>query len=280
MHLSAIFASTDYWDQFKQQLTGEFLLASVRITVIIIGYLVARVVASRLIKGLLNSSLVKLSGDLLKARKARVRALNSLLTSAVGFILAFITVITVLQEAHIQILPLLTSAGVLGLAIAFGAQKMVKDVISGFFILMEDQYGVGDIVTISGVTGVVEGLELRTTRIRDTSGKLYILSNGDISQVCNHSRGKLTMFIDLPIAASADLAKARQVLNEVGFAMVKDYPEQVKEAFKCDGLAAISATATTVRLTGTVSGYDQEKVRTELNARVKDALERNSIALG
>jgi len=93
----------------------------------------------------------------------------------------------ILQAAGVNIVPLITTASVAGLAVGIGAQKLVRDWISGIFILIEDQYGVGDKVTVNAVTGLVEELGMRTTRIRDENGNLYIISNGDISQVCNHS---------------------------------------------------------------------------------------------
>ena len=142
-----------------------------------------------------------------QVREARVRALHAVLKSAVGFVLGFVMAIMVLQSAGLNIVPLLTTASVAGLAIGFGAQKLVKDVISGFFILVEDQYGVGDYVTIGPATGIVDDLGMRTTRVRDASGKLFIIANGDISQVYNHSRGALCVWTDIAVPASSDLAK-------------------------------------------------------------------------
>jgi small-conductance mechanosensitive channel len=267
------------WGRFWDTHAEAAMLAAAKIAVIILGYLILRFVLGRIIKTVLGSGLAKLSGEVLRARKARVRALQSVLGSTVSFVLGFVAVIMILQAAGLDIIPLITTASVAGLAIGFGAQKLVRDVISGFFILMEDQYGVGDYVTISGVTGVVEDLQMRTTQIRDTTGRLYILSNGDISQVCNHSRGKLTLSVDYAVAASADIGKAREVLDEVGKSMARDLPKEVKEPFACEGLAQVSAGSNVIRLTGVVSPAAQENVRIELNARVRDALVKAGVAL-
>jgi small conductance mechanosensitive channel len=274
-------------DIFKAGSLGQFwnhhaenaLMAAARILVIVVAYVIVRFVLSKLTKSVLSSNLARLSGDILQARKARLRALQSVLMSAVSFILGFVAVIMILQAAGINPLPLLTTASVAGLAIGFGAQKLVKDVISGFFILMEDHYGVGDFVTISGVSGLVESLEMRTTRIRDGSGKLYILSNGDISQVCNHSRGRLTMSVEYALAPTVDPESACAVIAEVGAAMPKDFPKEVKEAFRCDGLAQITGTSIGVRVTGVVSAASQDMVKMELNKRVREALAKNGIGL-
>lgn len=271
--------SAEYWDHFWQAHFESALVSAGKIAAIVIAYLVVRFILGKLIRGLLSSSLAKLSGDILQARKARLRALQSVLLSTVGFALAFVAAIMVVQAAGINIIPLITTASVAGLAIGFGAQKLVRDVISGFFILVEDQYGVGDYVTIGAVTGVVEDLEMRTTRIRDLTGKLYILSNGDISQVCNHSRGKLTLSVDFPLAPSTDLDKARETLDALGESMATDFPNEVKEPFKCEGLTQITAASTVIRLTGAVSPKSQEMIRIELNTRVRGALVMNGIAL-
>lgn len=260
-----------FWDNHYE--------AIAKIAVIIVGYLIARFLLSRIARGVLNSGLARLSGSILQARKARLKALQSVLMSAVSFVLGFVAVIMILQAAGINPVPLLTTASVAGLAIGFGAQKLVRDVISGFFILMEDQYGVGDYVTIGAVTGVVDCLEMRTTRIRDAGGKLYILSNGDISQVCNHSRGKLLMSVDYALAPTSDLDKACSVLTEAGESMAKDFPKEVKEDFKCEGLVQLTAASMVVRLTGVVSPAAQDMLRIQLNGRVREALAANNISL-
>lgn len=255
-------------------------MAVTRIVVIIVAYFVVRLILSRLIRGVAGSALAKVSGDVLKARKARLRAMQSVLMSVAGFILGFIAIIMVLQAAGINIVPLITTAGVAGLAIGFGAQKLVRDVISGFFILIEDQYGVGDYVMIGSVTGVVDGLEMRTTRIRDASGKLYILSNGDITQVCNYSRGKSTLSVDYALAPSADFGKACSVLDEIGKSMAGEFRKEITEPFKCEGIVQITAASTVVRLTGKIVPASQDAMKLRLNNRVREAFAEQGIALG
>lgn len=147
-------------------------------------------------------------------RAARVRTLGGLIGSIVAWTLAFIFIVSGLGLVGFPVASLLASAGVAGVAIGFGAQKLVKDVITGFFILLEDQYAVGEYVTIGSVTGVVEDFAMRITRVRDDDGKLYILSNGDIAQVCNQSRGPVGGAFEIGIAAAADTDHAISVLNE------------------------------------------------------------------
>ncbi len=266
---------SEYWSHHAE----DALMAIGKIAVIVVAYIIVRCLLGKLTRSFMNSGLARLSGDILQARKARLRALQSVLMSVVSFVLGFVAIIMVLQAVGINPIPLLTTASVAGLAIGFGAQKLVRDVISGFFILVEDQYGVGDYVTIQGVTGVVETLEMRTTRIRDAGGRLYVLSNGDISQVCNHSRGKLTVSVDYALAPSAELDAVCAAINEVGEALAADFPKEMKEAFVCEGFIQVTAASAVVRVTGVVSPAAQEKMRMELNKRVRASLAEKGISL-
>lgn len=146
-------------------------------------------------------------------RAARIRTLASLTRSILIYALGFVFLVAALGVLGFNVAGVIGTAGVAGLAVGFGAQKLVKDMISGFFLLLEDQYAVGDYVTIGAVTGTVEELGMRSTRLRDDDGRLFILSNGDITQVCNMSRGPVAGRLEIGIAASADTAKATGVLD-------------------------------------------------------------------
>jgi small-conductance mechanosensitive channel len=180
--------SAEYWSEVWVKHIENAISAATRILVILVAYFVVRFALLKILARFANSMLAKVSKERLAAREARIKSLQTLLGSTISFVLGFVTVVMILQAAGINILPLLTTASVAGVAVGFGAQKLVRDWIAGIFILIEDQYGVGDIVTIGPVTGVVEELGMRTTRIRAEDGSLYIIPNGDISQVCNRSR--------------------------------------------------------------------------------------------
>jgi len=263
------------WQQYAER-AGE---AAVKIAVILVGYLVARFVIFRLVDRLFAPSLAKAAELAVRARSARIRALQTVLKSAAGFTLGLVAAIMILQAAGINITPLIMSASVAGLAVGVGAQKLVRDVIAGFFILMEDQYGVGDHVTIGGVAGVVEELGMRTTRIRDAGGRLYIFANGDIAQVCNLSRGKLRVSMDIAVPASMDLDRVISVLNEVGDSIARDCPQEVLEPFRYEGLAQVTGATATLRLEGSVVPAYQEAVRMEMNARIREAFMKHEIQL-
>jgi small-conductance mechanosensitive channel len=175
----------------------SILMRGVVIALILLG---ARLLAGTLQRmiGRALSALAERSG----ARGGRLSTLHSLLTSAVSYLVFFCAIILVLFTLGLTwttLTPLLGAASVLGLAIGFGAQKLVRDVITGLFILGEGQFDVGEWVTIGSVTGQVEEIGLRVTRLRDEQGRLYSVANGDITQVFNASRGQVRATLDITL---------------------------------------------------------------------------------
>lgn len=151
----------------------------------------------------------------LHVNKNKRKTLSSLLKSIVRYVIYFVAAVNILEIFGIKTASLITAAGVGGLAVGFGAQNLVKDVISGFFIIFEDQYNVGDYVEIAGVSGIVEDVGIRSTKLRDFGGQLHIIPNGAISLVTNHSKGVMRAKIEVQIAYEEDLDKALEVLDEI-----------------------------------------------------------------
>lgn len=173
---------------------------------------------------------------------ARIHSLATILQHTLHFVLAFVFIVSGLSLLGINVAPIIGTASVAGLAFGFGAQKLVKDVITGYFLLLEDQYVVGDYVTIGAVTGTVEELGMRITRIRDDDGKLHILSNGDIAQVCNHSRGLVGASFELSVAATADIPTVTALIVQT--LATQNLPEPAK----VEGITAADAAKTTLKI--------------------------------
>ncbi len=214
-----------------------------------------------------------LTADPVRAR--RIETLASLGRSTVSYALAVVFGILALKALGVDPMPLITAAGVAGLAIGFGAQRLVRDVIGGFFILLENQFGVGEIITVGAVTGTVCEIGLRTTRIRDPQGRLYILSNGDITLVCNHSRGEVIVSLEVNVAASADLERASAVLDEAGAAVSERHG--LSSAFRSQGISAFDASKVTLKLVGSVPPSEQEQVLGELREEIFERLRREGV---
>ena len=145
-----------------------------------------------------------------------MRALGAILRSAASVTIFSIAGFIILGDLGINLAPLLASAGVVGVAIGFGAQSLVRDYLSGIFMLVEDQYGVGDVITVGDATGTVENVTLRITRVRDVNGIVWHIRNGAIETVGNESQGWARAVIDFPVPFAADLTAIRDLLHRDG----------------------------------------------------------------
>lgn len=271
MNTRFILIGSGFWPAYWARHAEAFAAGAFRAAIIIAAYVVLRFALLKSLNRLTNSLLRKVGEDITEARQARLRALRTALGSLVTFVLGLVAAIMLLHTVGLNIVPLITTASVAGLAVGFGAQKLVRDFIAGLFILIEDQYGVGDYVTIGAVSGLVEELGMRTTRVRDKSGRLWTIANGDVVQVCNHSRGGFRMAHDVAVPASVNLEEACELLEEVGSKLAEDLPQMVRSPFVCEGLAALTGSTATIRLKAEVSPWYQDEVKEELNKRIRAA---------
>src|SRR5699024_6278502 len=145
---------------------------------------------------------------------ARFNTLSSLLKSIAGYVLFFVALVMILGEFGVNTSAIIASAGIIGLAIGFGAQGLVSDIVTGFFILTENQVNVGEYVTIGGSSGVVEETGLRLMKVRAVSGDLHFIPNREISSLTNHSRGNMQALVDIRIAYDSDVNQAIQILKK------------------------------------------------------------------
>src|SRR4051794_25891570 len=159
--------------------------------------------------------LAQATGAAHERHRQRTLTMGSLLRSMVTFVVALITILTVMQTIGLPLAPLLASAGVGGVALGFGAQSLVKDFLSGIFMILEDQYGVGDVVDTGEAIGTVEDVTLRVTRLRDASGVVWYIRNGEIVRIANRSQGWATAVVDTQVAYDEDIDRAVTVMREV-----------------------------------------------------------------
>src|SRR4029078_1217536 len=152
----------------------------------------------------------------------RAATLAGILTSLVTAVVGFVVVLMMLRELTIDILPILTGAGIAGLAIGFGAQNLVRDVISGFFLILEDQVRIGDLARINGVAGTVEQINLRTIVVRDGEGAVQVFPNGTITALANLSKHFAYAIVDMKVAYSENMDRVMGTAREVGASMERD----------------------------------------------------------
>jgi small-conductance mechanosensitive channel len=212
-------------------------------------------------------------------RKQRVRALGAILRSAASVTIFVIAGFAVLGDLGINLAPLLASSAVVGVAIGFGAQNMVRDYLSGIFMLVEDQYGVGDVITVGDATGTVENVTLRITRVRDVNGIVWHIRNGAIETVGNESQGWARAVIDFPVPFESDLVTIRNVLQETGDTMWNEptWRAVMLEAPEVWGAQEISSDEVVMRMVAKTAPLRQWEVEREMRARVKAALHQAGI---
>lgn len=225
-------------------------------------------------------ALVAAAGPLLSERRSqRARTIGSVLRSLTSFLVLGIAFVLVLGELGINLGPIIASAGIVGIALGFGAQNLVKDFLSGMFMMLEDQYGVGDVVDLGEASGVVEAVGLRVTTLRDVSGTVWYVRNGEVVRVGNKSQGYAVAVVDLPLAHVADIAKATELAASVSTATTAAPPlaEHVLEPPVVLGVEAVTADTVTLRLTVKVRAGQQWAVQRALHADIKAAFDRAGI---
>src|SRR4030043_124625 len=193
----------------------------------IVGILISLIILSQLSRWIVKwMEKFVLEKDPLQATEAKKRAhtLGNTLRHALLITLFFIAILMILGELGIQLGPLLATAGIGALAIGFGAQSLVKDVISGFFIILENQYRIGDAIEAAGVSGLVESVSLRRTVLRDLEGKVHTIPNGEIKIVSNFSKEWARSVLDIGISYREDLDKVTELLKQIGRELSAEEP--------------------------------------------------------
>jgi len=231
-------------------------------------------------QGAINGAAAQAETALVDERRSqRVQALGAILRSAASVTIFAIAGFIILGDLGINLAPLLASAGVVGVAIGFGAQSLVKDYLSGIFMLVEDQYGVGDVITVGDATGTVENVSLRVTRMRDVNGIVWHIRNGTIDTVGNESQGWARAVIDFPVPFAADLATIREVLAQTGEGMWNDpaWRAVMLEAPEVWGAQEITSDEVTMRIVVKTAPLRQWEVEREMRAQVKRALKEAAI---
>jgi len=214
-------------------------------------------------------------------RVQRAETMGSVLRSTAALVIG-IVVITIIANINAWDLgPVLASAGVLGVALGFGAQTLVKDFLSGIFMLIEDQYGVGDVIDVGQATGMVEAIGLRVTQIRDLSGTLWYVRNGEVQRVGNMTQGWSRARVEVLIASDGDVERAKQVLQEAAedIAADEDLAQHLLGDPEVTGFEDLSAESVRLRLMIKVAPAQQWIVQRALRARIRERFAAAQIPL-
>ncbi len=216
-------------------------------------------------------------------RRQRAETVGSLLRSVSSLVIGVLALMLILGEVGFKLGPFIAGAGIVGVALAFGAQNVVKDFLSGIFMVLEDQYGVGDVVDLGAASGTVEAVGLRVTRVRDGNGTLWYARNGEILRVGNKSKGFALVTVDLPVPYGSDVDAAGAAMQAAAEELVAedDFAEAVLEEPQLLGVEEIDVEkGVVVRLTVKVRPADQWRIARALRQRIADRLAEDGIRRG
>lgn len=282
-----------WWTTFWEWLIGTPLRVIATIVIafivrVVLGWIVKRVVLrtserarrERLEQTRKVTRTAELSVILLTQRtEQRAAAIGSLLSSVIAITVWGTAIVVILEVMGVDIAPLLASAGVIGVILGFGAQTLIKDYLSGIFIILEDQFGVGDIVDVGPVVGTVEEVSLRFTRLRDMSGVVWYVRNGEILRVANRSQGWTLAIVDIPVDYDSDLDRVRDLIEKVAIDMDEDptYDDMLLGQPQFAGVESMSGNAVVVRVTAKAVPEMQVQLVRTIRERIKLAFDRAGI---
>lgn len=235
-------------------------------------------ILTKIVNRLINRTVENRKKKPLFVSDKRANTLINTFNKAINYFLVFIGVVMALDLFGIDTKSILATAGIGGLAIGFGAQSLVKDLITGVFILLEDQYAVGELIKIEGYEGIVEDLGVRVTKLRDFSGELHIIPNGNIKIVTNKTRGAMRSLVIMSIAYEEDLNRALEVLEEECLRIEKSN-DTIIEGPTVLGVDDLGEYSVDIRIVAKTNPMDQWTIERKIRKDLKIALEKAGIEI-
>jgi small-conductance mechanosensitive channel len=255
---------------------GDISILGKLIKIVII-FLLAKL-AIKIVSTIIDKSIERRKRFRIGYDEKKANTLATILKNISKYVFYFIAIVIVLDLFGIKTTSILATAGIGGLAIGFGAQNLVKDVITGFFILFEDQFSVGDYVKIGEFEGIVEEMGIRVTKIRDFSGDLHIIPNSSIQVVTNMSNGAMRAKVDISIAYEEDIDKAIKVLENI-CEEVKIQYESILDGPNVLGVTKFGEYDIVLTIIAKTKPMEQWRIERELRKRIKDAFEKEDIEI-
>ncbi|WLD94985.1 mechanosensitive ion channel family protein [Alkalihalobacillus sp. AL-G] len=248
-------------------------IISIKLILILIAFVIVRAVGGRII----NSAFDK-EQKRNHMSPGRTQTLRSLTKSVFSYVLIFVLVAVIMGIFNLSVAGLLAGAGIVGLAIGFGAQGLVSDVVTGFFILLEKQLDVGDYVSAAGFDGIVEDTGLRTTHIRGFDGTLHYVPNREITAISNHTRGNMRALVDIGISYDDNIDNAIGVIQNV-CDRIAETNENIVDGPNVLGVQALGASDVVLRVIAKTNNDMQWGVERELRKGIKEAFDENGIEI-
>ncbi|MBM7580595.1 small conductance mechanosensitive channel [Jeotgalibacillus terrae] len=272
-------AMAEAWNSIVAYLTDEARWIEMGIIMLrIILIIVVAGIVVRIVKKLIENVFKVRARGPVQVSARRENTLLKLLQNVVSYVVYFVAILAVLSAFEIDVRGLIAGAGVVGLAIGFGAQNLVRDVITGFFIIFEDQFSVGDYVRIGQAEGHVEEIGLRTTKVKSWTGELHIFPNGNITEVTNFSIHNSVAVVDISIAYEEDVSAAEQAIREFCDGLEGKYPEIVMKP-ELLGVQTLGASEVVMRVIAETQPMKHWYIGRELKREIKHYLDARGIEI-
>ncbi|PYE48738.1 small conductance mechanosensitive channel [Paenibacillus barcinonensis] len=257
------------WDKISDaDMWLNIMFSSIRILII---FIITRIVI-KVVYRIIDRSMARKQEGKIRVNPRRFVTIGELLKNATSITCNFIMILLLLSEIDIQVGPLLASAGVLGLAIGFGAQGLVKDVITGFFIILEDQFAVGDVIQTGSYKGTVEVIGLRTTKLVSWQGEVHIIPNGTIASVTNYSMSNSLAVVDIPMKADLTLDESVHLVKQ-SLAGIEERNLNIVKVPDVLGIQSMSTSEYVIRIVSECMPNSRASVERQIQGDVKKILE-------
>ncbi|MBD3225070.1 MAG: mechanosensitive ion channel [Caldithrix sp.] len=278
------FLTAEFWnvlmDKSIEWIISEIPSIIILLLVVMISFRVIRFALNRLKDVLVKRAEKDTKTDVGEMEK-RITTLLGIVRGVLKIIIWTVTIMILLQKFGVNIGPLLASAGIIGLAVGFGAQELVRDFITGFFILLENQIRVGDVAIINGTGGLVEAIELRTVTLRDFSGTVHVIQNGKINSLANMTKEWSAVVFDIGVAYKEDVDEVIKIMKQVGDDLKNDaeFSKQIIEPIEVFGLDQFGDSALVIKARLKTKPIQQWAVGREFRKRLKKAFDDQNIEI-
>lgn len=267
--------------EWGEMIIPWLLTHGLRIVIIIIAAFLLNLILSRIIKKTVRVAVFKRETVSLEGEQRRENTLVRIFNGALRIAILTIALMMILQETGLEIAPILAGAGIVGLALGFGGQYLIRDIITGLFIIIENQYRIGDVINIDGTGGAVEDISLRMTTLRDLNGTVHHIPHGTITKVSNLSKDFARVNLDMGVAYNTNLDKLIEVINRTGIELSEDplFKDSIISPPKFIRVNEFADSAIIVKILGDTKPLKQWEITGEYRKRLKAAFDKEGIEI-
>ena len=275
---------TNNFAQFIKNMTTILVENGPELLITLLGLIVLHFIVRGVMKKFARLIIIRVSKKvgMSTEQEKRITTINALFTRIAFVLLWGVGIIVILGELNINIAPILTGLGIFGLALSFGAQSLVKDLIAGIFILIENQIRVGDVAVINGTGGLVESIDLRTIVLRDSEGIVHVFPNGLIRTLSNTTKDWSACVLDISVAYKENLERVEEIMKEVGEDLRgdKEFGRYILKPIEIFGIEKLSKASMVIRIRIKTQPLKQWMIAREYRLRLKKAFDKHDIVVG